>query len=247
MEVLQKLFDSTPTPIRKALRPVALPIISIFSDKYNSELKFWKSRLDVDGGTFSNSHYEHMMLAMAGERDAGFLKGKVVADFGCGPRGSLVWATTAALRIGIDVLADRYADMFTGNILSHGMIYLKSTEKVIPLPSEFVDTVFTLNAMDHVSVFADMCREVMRILKPRGDFIGSFNIGCRASATEPQSLNEKIIEDNLLKYLDVKSYRLSGLGPDGNLYAPLLEGNESYQPGEEGFLWVRGIKRLSSP
>jgi hypothetical protein len=86
----------------------------------------------------------------------------------------------------------------------------------------------------------------MRILKPGGDFIGSFNIGGRASETEPQSLNERMIEDNLLKYLDVKSFRLSNWGPADNLYAPLLEGNESYEAGKEGFLWVRGIRRPSS-
>ena len=125
------------------------------------------------------------------------------------------------------------------------MIYLKSTEKVIPLPSEFVDTVFTLNAMDHVNSFADMCREVIRILKPGGSFIGSFNIGGRATETEPQSLNERIIQESLLKNLDVKSYRLTGRDPAENVYEPLLEGKESYEPGQEGLLWVRGIKRLS--
>jgi len=56
----------------------------------------------------------------------------------------------SSLRIGIDVLADCYADEFTDNILSHGMIYLKSTEQVIPLPSAMVDILFTMNAIDHV-------------------------------------------------------------------------------------------------
>ena len=46
------------------------------------------------------------MLAMAEEPTADFLAGKIVAAFGCGPRGSLVWAPNALLRIGIDVLAD---------------------------------------------------------------------------------------------------------------------------------------------
>ena len=116
------------------------------------------------------------MLAMAEEPDDNFLKGKIVADFGCGPRSSLFWASSASLKIGIDVLADRYADEFTDNIISHGMIYLKSTEKVIPLPSNFVDVMFTLNAIDHVDSFSNMCSEIIRVLKPGGDFIGSFNL-----------------------------------------------------------------------
>jgi len=48
------------------------------------------------------------------------------------------------------------------------MIYLKSTEKVIPLPSEFVDIIFTVNAIDHVNNFEIMCDEIIRVLKPGG-------------------------------------------------------------------------------
>jgi SAM-dependent methyltransferase len=242
MQFLPEVIKAIPAPIRKAFRPAVLPIIRIFSDKYNAELSFWKSRLEIDGGKFKNSHYERIMLAMAGEPDDSFLKGKVVADFGCGPRGSLVWAKAASLRIGIDVLADRYADIFSDNILSHGMIYLKSTEKVIPLPPECVDVIFTLNAMDHVYFFPEICREIIRILKPGGSFIGSFNIGGRATTTEPQALTESLVLEHLLKYLDIRSYRLTRWGPIENLYGPFLDGDFSYTPGEKGLLWVKGLK-----
>jgi len=200
------------------------------------------SRLKIDNGIFKNSHYKRFMLAMAQEPNDEFLKGKVVADFGCGPRGSLVWASSAFLRIGIDVLADRYADEFTENIISHGMIYLKSTEKVIPLPSNFVDVMFTLNAIDHVDSFSNICSEIIRVLKPGGDFIGSFNLEHTATPNEPQRLNEKIIKENLLKSLDVKSYRITKQGPDENPYAPFFEGNLCYEQGQKGFLWIRGNK-----
>lgn len=185
------------------------------------------------------------MLAMAEESNDNFLKGKIIADFGCGPRGSLVWAGSALLRIGIDVLADRYADEFTENITSHGMIYLKSTENVIPLPSDFVDIMFTLNAMDHVDNFSVMCKEIMRVIKPGGQFIGSFNLEEPASICEPQQLNEKIIKENLLNNLEVQSYRISKKGPGENLYAPFFDRNLSYKPGREGFLWVRARKKIS--
>lgn len=183
------------------------------------------------------------MLAMAEESSDDFLKGKIVADFGCGPRGSLVWASTAFLRIGIDVLADRYADAFTDNITSHGMIYLKSTENVIPLPSDFVDVMFTLNAVDHVDNFTPMCKEILRVLKPGGLFIGSFNLEEPATTYEPQQLNENIVKENLLNYLEVQSYRITKKGPKNDLYLPFFEGKLSYEPGQEGYLWVRAIKR----
>ena len=210
--------------------------------KHNAELAFWKSRLEINHGTFYNGHYERIMLAMAQEPDTGFVKGKVVADFGCGPRGSLVWASSAALRIGIDVLADVYADEFTENILSHGMIYLKATEAVIPLPSAMVDILFTMNAIDHVDHFEKMCAEIIRVLKPGGLFIGSFNLEEPAAATEPQHLTEKRIKESLLDYLDVQSYRVSFSGPDGLEYDPFYTEPLIYEPGQPGILWVRARK-----
>lgn len=214
--------------------------------KNEAELAFWKSRLEIDNGHFHNWHYERLMLGMAGEPNAEFLTEKVVADFGCGPRGSLVWASPARMRIGIDVLADHYADEFTSNILSHNMIYLKSTELVIPIPSDYVDIMFTLNAMDHTDHFSRMCREIIRVIKPGGLFIGSFNLEEPVAVTEPQRLTLRIIQKSLLDYLEIESYRVTGkterMSPETGSYTPFFEGDLSYTPGEEGHLWVRGRK-----
>lgn len=237
MKIQKKLKKLVPEPIKAILRPKRNRF-----DKYTSELSFWKSRLEIDNGLFKNSRYQRLMLAMAEEPDNDFLKGKIVADFGCGPRGSLVWANSASLRIGIDVLADRYADEFKDNIISHGMIYLKSTEKVIPLPSDLVDVMFTLNALDHVDSFSDTCSEIIRVLKPGGDFIGSFNLEQPTSLCEPQRLDEKIIKDNLLNFLDIQSYRITRRGPKENAYGLFFDGNLFYEKGQRGFLWVRAKK-----
>lgn len=238
MKIPEKLKKSIPEPIKEILRPIQ----KRFVDKTTSELSFWRSRLKIDKGIFKDSYYQRYMLAMAEEPDDDFLKEKIVADFGCGPGGSLVWASSASLRIGIDILADRYFDEFTDNIISHKMIYLKSTEKVIPLPSDFVDVMFTLNAMDHVDSFSDMCSEIIRVLKPGGDFIGSFNLEEPATVCEPQRLNEKIIKENLLNFLYVQSYRITKRGPDENPYKPFFDGNLCYERGQKGFLWVRAKK-----
>lgn len=238
MKIRSILKTMIPEPIKQLLRPKRNRLIN----KYDFELDFWRSRLEIDKGKFKNSHYERLMLAMAEESSDDFLDGKIVADFGCGPRGSLVWANSALLRIGIDVLTDRYADEFTDNIISHGMIYLKSTENVIPLPSDFVDVVFTLNAIDHVDNFPVMCKEIIRVLKPGGEFIGGFNLEEPASPCEPQQLNERIIKDNLLNNMEVQSYRITKKGPVENVYAPFFDGNLSYKPGQEGLLWVKARK-----
>lgn len=238
---------STPEPVKNILRRIRSGPVA--KTKIDCELWFWQSRLKIDGGRFGNSNYERLMLGMAGEPNTDFVTEKVVADFGCGPRGSLVWASAARLRIGIDVLADQYADQFTSNILSHGMIYLKSTEHVIPLPSDFVDVMFTMNAIDHVDHFSPMCLEIIRVIKPGGLFIGSFNLEEPASPTEPQRLTEVVIKEALLDHLEVQSYRVTDRGPETSPeygeYAPFFENNLSYTAGEEGLLWVRATKPFS--
>lgn len=240
MNLFHNFRKSIPEPIKRILRPVR----NLLVNKYDEELSWWEKSHKKDSGRFSNSHYEQLMLAMAEEENSEFLHNKIVADFGCGPRGSLVWAVSALTRIGIDVLADRYADKFPEDIHSHGMIYVKSTEKNIPLPSNFVDVLYTLNAMDHVDNFPQMCREIFRILKPGGLFIGGFNLEEPASPCEPQSLNEEKIKRNILDRLEVLSYRITNKGPANDGYAPFFAGNLIYTPGNEGFLWVKARKPL---
>jgi len=76
-----------------------------YGSKDAAQLWYWQGRWLAEGRKLRNDHYESLMLAVADERSPAFLHAKVVADFGCGPRGSLCWATSARERIGIDVLA----------------------------------------------------------------------------------------------------------------------------------------------
>jgi SAM-dependent methyltransferase len=238
MVLLATVKAATPESIKNLLRPIR----NRFLRKYAAELSFWKRECESQQGRFKNSYYRRVMLAMAEETTDDFLRGKIVADFGCGPCGTLAWAGSALLRIGIDVLADRYAETFPDDIMSHGMIYVTSTEQVIPLPAALIDVMFTLNAMDHVDRFATMCSEIVRVLKPGGELIGSFNLEEPATPCEPQQLNERIIRAKLLSQLEVQSYRITAPGPAGNRYAPFLDGSLSYTPGKMGLLWVRARK-----
>ena len=232
-----------PNAIRPMLRPL-MSAIQLVTSKYASEMSYWESRYAVEGGKLQNHWYRQIMLAMAGEPSEDFLKGRVVADFGCGPRGSLVWAVPASVRIGIDVLSDRYCERFGDELATHGMIYVRSTERFIPLPSEFVDVMITMNALDHVDDYDAMCREILRVLKPGGELIGSFNLGEPPTRTEPQTLDEARIRAGLLDHLEVISYRTARQGPEGNLYANFYSGNLEYRQGERGFLWTRARKPL---
>jgi SAM-dependent methyltransferase len=226
--------------LKRLPEPVKVPL-RLFHGKHKEELAFWREQFEAgqftDPGT--GAYYERLMLGIAEEPNADFLNGKIVADFGCGPCGSLVWAPNALVRIGIDVLADRYADEFPKAISSHGMIYVKSTEKTIPLPSDFVDVLFTLNAIDHVTDFPAMCNEIIRVIRPGGLFIGSLNLNEPWNITEPQQLTEADIAAHLLDRLEIRSYRTNRQGQG---YEPFLTGDTGYEAGERAYVWVTATK-----
>lgn len=240
VSIFEKLERIVPEPIKDFFNP----ILRLFIPKYRAELMYWKVKYRLENRRFINIHYRELMLAMAGQADDDFLMDKIVADFGCGPRGSLAWVTSAHQKIGIDVLADRYIDEFSEDILTHDMVYLKSTEKIIPLPSESVDVLFTINAMDHVNHFEEMCAELLRIMKPGAVFYGCFNIGEPKAPCEPQKLSETMIKQQFLDKLTLDFYRMTLPGDAGEPYKPFLEKNFSDQDVRKGMLWVRARKPL---
>jgi SAM-dependent methyltransferase len=226
-----------PNPIRSRLLKLAA-CLSIPGIKYTSEFYYWYIQLQNDGGTFRNGWYRDLMLNIAGETDENFVTEKIVADFGCGPRGSLCWATDARERVGIDVLVDKYRLL---GIEQQNMRYVQSSEKTIPIETDSVDILFTVNAMDHVDNFEAMCSEVLRILKPGGEFIASFNLEEEATACEPQTLTEDRIRQSLLQHFNIQHYRMAKQGPKGNGYLHFGDGSDAPTEGPR-YLWVRAQK-----
>ena len=206
--------------------------------KHDAELGYWIERREIEGESLNNSHYREIMLAMAGEADDSFCRDKTIADFGCGPRGSLQWATSAKERIGIDVLADKYAQEF--DLADHQMRYVRSSESTIPLPDESVDLLFTLNALDHVDDLDAIVSELLRILKPGCALIGSFNLDESPTECEPQQLTVDLLNHLVFsKLVDVQS-RIETKGPPEDTYGAFLGRN--VPPNDIRIMWATGIK-----
>ena len=212
--------------------------------KHAREFRFWRKRWRNEGRTLRHGHYEALFLGMAGEKDQSFLRNQVVADFGCGPRGSLCWATEARERIGIDVLADAYLHLGADR---HNMRYVRSTESEIPLSDASVDVLCTLNALDHVRNLPVICAELLRILKPGGTFIGSFNLNEPPTVTEPQTLTPEVLEQHLLRHLELKSRRQVPKGKS-SAYEHFFNAAPAEAPAADAVqvLWVRGMKPTGS-
>jgi SAM-dependent methyltransferase len=215
-------FPKTRIFIPPFLRPAVKKLLRIFPSKfkYRDEIEYWQN--EWSSGRFVNDYYEQTMLLLADEPNSEFLRDKIVADFGCGPQGSLCWAKPARARIGIDVLSDAYSQF---GIQRHNMIYVTSSERRIPLPSNYVDVMFTMNAFDHVSNLSRMAIEIVRIMRPGALLVGSFAIGERPTFSEPHVLSENIVHAKLLRYLSTEVAQSFSIGLPGDVYKYLREGN----------------------
>jgi 2-polyprenyl-3-methyl-5-hydroxy-6-metoxy-1,4-benzoquinol methylase len=209
--------------------------------KHAHELKYWKERFTKEGGHLENHFYGKLMLGVADEPNDDFLKEKVVGDFGCGPRGSLIWAKQANLRIGIDVLANQYIECFPKEYLTHGMIYVTCTEQSIPIPDATFDVIYTVNALDHVANLTVMCNELRRILKPGGLIIGSYNLNHKATRAEPQRITEDSLKMMLFRDYKILKWKVSAPGDYSSRetqYAPLWNNQLIDPQGGEAYLWA---------
>ena len=211
--------------------------------KHEVELGYWKKVYREAGGKFSGAHYKTLMLAMADETDDSFLSGKVVADFGCGPQGSLSWIKSSSCKIGIDILAAKYWEQFPLALNRQQMVYLTSTEEHIPLPDGFVDVLFTINALDHVANLEQMSREINRIIKPGGLLIGSFNLNNPPTKAEPVSLTEDLLRQKLFAGFEITKWLVSAAPRQGYLFGPLIDKKPIPISGKAGIVWVIATKK----
>lgn len=212
--------------------------------KYQAELNYWQSRYIAENNNFENAWYRQLMMAMLSITNESIMDNKIILDFGCGPRGSLAWATTAKLRIGADVLIPTYLKNFGQTMIKHNMLYLTSTEEHIPVPADTIDILFTINSLDHTDNLNTMCSELLRILKPGGIFVGSFNLNEPISICEPQTLNENILENNLFKFLNTKNIKVAYKGKsqtyENFFLNKLIPANDLTTP---CILWYLGNKK----
>lgn len=241
MMLLEKLRRILPYRVKAVIRPIVRFSLRKVVSKYEAELAYWRETYRAENFRFRNAHYKELMLAIANEPDESFLADKIVADLGCGPRGSLSWIHAAKLKIGIDVLATQYAEEFPNEVIKHDMVYVTCAENVIPIPSNFIDILFTINALDHVDNLDATCKEILRILRPGGEIIASINLGEPPTVWEPQYLSELIIEEELLSKLNVTFTRI--VPKSSNLLAVLSSESKYEIRSDEPRVLLVGVKK----
>lgn len=162
---------------------------ALTSEKTAAEMAYWRERKRVEGA-LENSHYKYFYTEHF-ELDDNYYSGKKLLDIGCGPRGSLEWATMAGLRIGIDPLADYYKMLGTDK---HVMEYIATGSESIPFPDEYFDSVTSFNSLDHVDNLEVSIQEIKRVLKPGGTFLLLSDVNHKPTICEPISFSWDIVD-----------------------------------------------------
>ncbi len=157
--------------------------------KRRAELGYWKNQYIAEGG-LRGDYYERFFTTFFG-LSRGDYDGKRVLDVGCGPRGTLEWATGALERVGLDPLADDYRRLVGDE---HEMRYVVGGAEAIPFPDSHFDVITAFNSLDHVDDLDRAVGEVTRVAAPGAFFLLVTDVGHNPTFTEPQTLTWDVLD-----------------------------------------------------
>jgi 2-polyprenyl-3-methyl-5-hydroxy-6-metoxy-1,4-benzoquinol methylase len=204
--------------------------------KETVELMFWRRELARSNGNFYNGHFQKFFTDLFNLKKE-YFDNKKMLDVGCGPLGSLEWATGAAERVGADPLADKYQKLNKG---THSMQYVKAASEALPFADEAYDVVSMFNALDHVEDADATIREVQRVLARGGDLLLICEIDHEPTLTEPQTLKEDVLEKFDACRLVMK--RIFAINADHNIYASIGQARARASGQDPGILCAHLVK-----
>jgi SAM-dependent methyltransferase len=224
--------------VRRAISDVAARISPVRWKQYH-ELRYWKGMRKAEG-RLANHHYQFFYTAHFGLEESRY-RDQVLLDLGCGPRGSLEWASMARRRIGVDPLANQYLRLGADR---HRMEYIAAPAERIPLPASACDAVFSFNSLDHVEDVDHALREVKRVTRPGGLFLLLVEVNHPPTACEPHTLGPAPLVQSLRPEFDCEDLRV--YRPNGNgMYESILAGARIADPEateEVGYLSARFVR-----
>lgn len=197
--------------------------MSVLDHKEINELNYWENRKKVEG-VLSNNHYKYFYTTHFGLCDS-YYDNKAVLDIGCGPRGSLEWATMASRRIGLDPLANEYLRLGADQ---HQMEYINAFSEHIPLEDGACNIVCAFNSLDHVGNVDQTLKEIKRVTHLGGFFLLLVEVNHPPTICEPHALTpRKLIEALKPEFI---CDRPQVHKPDGGLYNSVRTGEKLPQP-----------------
>jgi ubiquinone/menaquinone biosynthesis C-methylase UbiE len=206
------------------------------------ELRYWKKKQAAETH-LTNGHYAWFYTGCFGLGLDDY-RGHRLLDVGCGPRGSLEWARSASITIGVDPLADRYRALHTRD---QRMTYVNAYAEKMPFEDGYFDDVFCFNALDHTADFRRALDEMRRVLRPGGRFLLITEVNHPLTLAEPNCILPIELEALLVRHYDVLSQQVVRVRDDHNVYESVREAdavNPAKMPfGEAGIFAAHMIKR----
>lgn len=173
----------------------------LYHEKYGRE-KF--------NGSYNEERLAYSRMFMAevldfcGER-ADWLRDKTVVSLGCGCTGDLaVWP--AAVKIAIDPLLSVYhkLELLLDDLPGTGAtLHLTVGVEDIPLLDDCADLVLCRNALDHMPDPGAALKQISRILRPKGAFFVSVDIGGEPTPDEPTVFSEESLLTLVSEWFDL--------------------------------------------
>ena len=203
--------------------------------KESEELSYWNGRKQVEG-VLANKHYKYFYTTHFGLDDF-FYSNKTILDIGCGPRGSLEWASTALRRVGLDPLAKEYLRLGADK---HQMEYIASPSENIPLKDAECDVVASFNSLDHVESIERSLAEIKRVTRAGGLFLLIVEVNHPPTSCEPHQLSPEKLIEALAPELVCETFQTYKIMPGGmydSIYAN--EKRPSSERDKNGYLSVR--------
>ncbi|MDA8085281.1 MAG: class I SAM-dependent methyltransferase [Nitrospiraceae bacterium] len=197
-----------------ALNNIAARVMPVRWKQYN-ELKYWRERKAK--GLLSDDNYRYFYTTHFGLDESDYSK-KTILDIGCGPKGSLEWASMARRRIGLDPLAKEYLKLGADK---HQMEYIDSPAENIPLKDSECDAVFSFNSLDHVNNVDQTLKEIKRVTRPGGLFLLLVEVNHPPTACEPHKLTPGKLTEWLKPEFVCESLQLYRPAANG-MYASIL-------------------------
>ncbi|MBV9695032.1 MAG: class I SAM-dependent methyltransferase [Alphaproteobacteria bacterium] len=183
------------------------------------EFRYWKKK-QTEEVELRNTHYAWFYTECFGLEPKDYA-GRRLLDVGCGPRGSLEWATAARETVGVDPLADRYRSL---QVRDRRVTMVNAYAEAMPFTNGYFDDAFCFNALDHTGDFRKALVEIARVLKPGGRFLLITEVNHEPTLAEPNC----ILPDELAKLIECRfdfvSRKLARIRDDHNVYQSVRDG-----------------------
>lgn len=184
------------------------------------EFRYWR-RKQAEETNLTNAHYAYFYTECFGLAPEDY-RGHRILDVGCGPRGSLEWATVAAEAVGVDPLADRYRALQTRK---QRMTYVNAYAEKMPFADGYFDDAFCFNALDHTADFRAALKEISRVLRPGGRLLVITEVNHEPTLAEPNCIMPYELAALIESKFDFKTRGLYRVRDDHNVYQSVMDGN----------------------